>query len=1189
MNEINLLQEATTRCFARMHELAEHDAEIAALLPKKEIQDETLRPGLSNSQIVDIVLRGYADRPALRERRYEIGAYPESGRASRRYLPMFEGVTYRELRERIEAVANAWRHHPRHGTKIDQCICIIGSTGIDFVVIDLATAYAQTVTMPLQMTTGAEHLETIIKDTEPASVFATIADLAAVTRLVVKHGGIRSLVAFDYDPRVDAERAIFEASQAELRKVGAVTELTTLQALIDFGRQYSWTPPAPHPQGLGRLAGLMHSSGSTGTPKGVMISEQAMNLGWLGTGAPQMPIVMLAFAPMNHFMGRHQVYNTLTTGGIAYFTVYPDLSTLFEDIRIARPTFQMFFPRVFELVYQYYQGEIVRRSGEGRDVAEVDAEIRAEMKQGFLGDRLRGGTIGSAPTSQEVRDFMRDCFDIMLLDGYGSTESGVLTTMGNVVMRSNVIDYQLRDVPELGYYSSDKPYPRGELFVKSKSQALGYFKRPEATAEVFGADGYVATGDIMEERGPDCLVYVDRRNDVLKLSQAEFVAVGPLGTVFEGGSPVIKQIHIYGNSARAYLLAVVVPDMEVAAEMIGHSPTESELKQLIRAEIQRVAQEAKLRTFEVPRDFIIEPEPFSIENGLLTSVRKRSRAKLKAKYGERLEAIYTEIERKRQEEMQALKDPDSSLTILQKVVKALEGTLGIEGIDPDTTKTFSQLGGDSLGSVGFSMFIEDVFGVEIPVNAIVSPAGNPRRWAQMIERALSDGAGEMPTFGAIHGKDARVLRARDLDVERFLDRKTLDSIPTAPPPSQALTVLLTGANGFLGRFLCLAWMQQVAPLGGKVICLIRAGSDEAARKRLDEVFIGVDPELERDYRALAANHLEVLAGDIAEPGFGLASGVWERLADEVDHIVHPAALVNHMLSYDHLFGPNVAGTAELIRLALTRRQKGFDFVSSIAAAYRVETRASGFLSDEDSPLLDELPLGDGYADGYGASKWANEVQLHSAHRRYGLPVNIFRGDMMMPHRRYKGQINVPDMFTRMLYSVVMTGLAPISFYEPGPDGRRAHAHYDGMPVDVLAGAMTGIGARSHRDIRTYNTINYHFDDGVSLDNVVDWIASAGYAVERVRDHGDWLKQFGSKLRALTEAQRQHSSLAIIDMFKRPYPARSDEFGAKNFIAAIRDLPIGPEVPHLTERYIHKYLDDMRLLGLLPDAKKTGIA
>ena len=145
-------------------------------------------------------------------------------------------------------------------------------------------------------------------------------------------------------------------------------------------------------------------------------------------------------------------------------------------------------------------------------------------------------------------------------------------TVRDRIARPPVIDYKLRDVPELGYYTTDKPYPRGELCVKTTLGRPGYFKRPEATAALFDEDGYVLTGDIMEEHGPDHVVYIDRRNDVLKLSQGEFVAIGALGNMFENGSDVIQQIYVYGNSARSYLLAVVVPNIERGARPARREP-----------------------------------------------------------------------------------------------------------------------------------------------------------------------------------------------------------------------------------------------------------------------------------------------------------------------------------------------------------------------------------------------------------------------------------------------------------------------------------------------------------------------------------------------------------------------------------------------------------------------------------------
>ena len=67
---------------------------------------------------------------------------------------------------------------------------------------------------------------------------------------------------------------------------------------------------------------------------------------------------------------------------------------------------------------------------------------------------------------------------------------------------------------------------------------------------------------------------------------------------------------------------------------------------------------------------------------------------------------------------------------------------------------------------------------------------------------------------------------------------------------------------------------------------------------------------------------------------------------------------------------------------------------------------------------------DSYANGYGNSKWAGEVLLREANDQFGLPVSVFRCDMILADTTYAGQLNLPDMFTRMMLSLVATGVAP---------------------------------------------------------------------------------------------------------------------------------------------------------------------
>jgi len=123
---------------------------------------------------------------------------------------------------------------------------------------------------------------------------------------------------------------------------------------------------------------------------------------------------------------------------------------------------------------------------------------------------------------------------------------------------------------------------------------------------------------------------------------------------------------------------------------------------------------------------------------------------------------------------------------------------------------------------------------------------------------------------------------------------------------------------------------------------------------------------------LSAGHLEVLAGDKGSDQLGLESQTWQRLADSVDLIVDAAAFVNHVLPYSELFAPNVAGTAELVRIALTSKLKPYSYVSTIGVATGIPLGAF----DEETDIRTLSPtrsVDDGYANGYTNSKWAGEV------------------------------------------------------------------------------------------------------------------------------------------------------------------------------------------------------------------------
>jgi fatty acid CoA ligase FadD9 len=497
---------------------------------------------------------------------------------------------------------------------------------------------------------------------------------------------------------------------------------------------------------------------------------------------------------------------------------------------------------------------------------------------------------------------------------------------------------------------------------------------------------------------------------------------------------------------------------------------------------------AELQSYEVPADFLIEPEPFSADNGLLSGVGKLLRPNLKEHYGERLEELYAELAETRVAELRTLREGAADRPVIDTLTRAAEALLGLAGGPPEPDTQFIELGGDSLSALTFSNLLHDIFGVEVPVGQIIGPTSDLRQLAEYVEAERESGS-KRPRFATVHGRGATEVHAADLTLEKFIDANTLAEAPALPRATGTpRTVLLTGGNGYLGRFLTLEWLERLSERDGMLIAIVRGTDPDSALRRLEDVFRSGDAELLERFRALAADHLEVIPGDIGEPNLGLDQATWERLADSVELIVHPAALVNHVLPYDQLFGPNVVGTAELIRLAITTRIKPITYLSTVAVALSVDPVT--FEEDGDIRAISSVRhVDNSYANGYANSKWAGEVLLREAHDLCGLPVAVFRSDMILAHSQYAGQLNVPDAFTRLIFSLLATGIAPWSFYETDPAGNRERAHYDGLPADFVAESVTTLGeqtataaetAQPSPSYRSFDVMNPH-DDGVSLD------------------------------------------------------------------------------------------------------------
>lgn len=248
---------------------------------------------------------------------------------------------------------------------------------------------------------------------------------------------------------------------------------------------------------------------------------------------------------------------------------------------------------------------------------------------------------GSAPIDVDVMNFLKIAFCAPIHEGYGLTETAGATTLtkaedpvsGHVGGGLECCKLRLKDIPEMQYFSTDKPYPRGEVQIIGNNITAGYYKNPEKTAEAFDKDGWFSSGDVGLMYPNGCIKIIDRAKNIFKLSQGEYIAPEKLENVYIN-APLIGQIFVYGDSLKNSLCAVIVPEippvMKWAKENNKNADfanlcKDPELNKAISDSIMQLAVAAKFTSLEKPYDIYLHPEAFSVENNLMTPTFKLKR------------------------------------------------------------------------------------------------------------------------------------------------------------------------------------------------------------------------------------------------------------------------------------------------------------------------------------------------------------------------------------------------------------------------------------------------------------------------------------------------------------------------------------------------------------------------------------
>ncbi|KAI8615949.1 hypothetical protein BC830DRAFT_242483 [Chytriomyces sp. MP71] len=567
----------------------------------------------------------------------------------------------------------------------------------EYFIADYAVHAFSLSTVALYDTLGPETSEFILNHSEIPIIVTTIDKIAILAKLAAKCPALKAVIVMDgqLSNTPEVQTALALGRQALLSR-GIKLQLFTEIEELGKKNPRAFQPPKPEDPAV-----ISYTSGTTGTPKGAVVLHKnlvAFVRSHYDAGiVAEASDVYISYLPMAHIYERGVMSTVVLHGGAVGF-FRGDTALLMEDIAVLRPTIFASVPRLLNRVYERIiagaaaggafkhalfqravQTKLANLVASGSFTHPIwDRLVFGKVKT-LLGGRIRVVVSGSAPITADTLRFLKIAFCCPVIEGYGSTESAAGAAIGfrgdhdpgHVGPPTSCNEVKLVSVPEMKYNATDKPFPRGEIWLRGHNVFGGYLKDEEKTRETVTADGWLKTGDIGFLDAKGRIHIIDRKKNIFKLAQGEYVAPEKIENIYQKNN-LVAQIYVHGDSLQAELVAIVVPDAEYAiplardngvlpADTTDPGPTaqnapphpllkkvcESEkMEDLILADITKTGKEFGLKGFEFVKKIHLDYNGFTMENGLITPTFKLKRNEAADRYRSFIDAMYKDLNSK---------------------------------------------------------------------------------------------------------------------------------------------------------------------------------------------------------------------------------------------------------------------------------------------------------------------------------------------------------------------------------------------------------------------------------------------------------------------------------------------------------------------------------------------------------------
>nr|XP_057936591.1 long-chain-fatty-acid--CoA ligase 3a isoform X2 [Doryrhamphus excisus] len=640
-----------------------------------------LRPGLDTlAKLFTDTARRFADRECLGTRVVisEEDEQQSNGKVFKKViLGEYQWLTYAETlsaASRLGAGLSSLGQRPKHN------IAIFCETRAEWIIAAMACFMQGFPLATLYATLGGQAIAHGLNETEVTHVITSRELLETrLKAILAKVPKLQCIIVVDNTPTawLGYPRGVSIHSMDAVQKLGVRPDNTRTN-------QYQ---PLPSDTAV-----IMYTSGSTGPPKGAIISHSNIIAGITGL-AERIPNLSeedtyIGYLPLAHVLELSAELVCLAHGckiGYSSPQTLSDQSTKIKtgskgDTSVLQPTLMAAVPEIMDRIYKNVMAKVeemnhsqrtlftlaynykLEQIGQGHGTPLCDRLVFKKVRS-LLGGRVRLMFSGGAPLSAATQRFMNVCFCCPVGQGYGLTETCGAGTVSKVWDYSCgrvggpliCCEIMLRDWPEGGYLTTDKPYPRGEILIGGPNVTMGYYKNHLENKNFMvdeNGQRWFCTGDIGETHPDGCLKIIDRSKDLVKLQTGEYVSLGTVEAMLKNCA-MVDSICAYARSSESYMIAFVVPNQKQLQALADQYGVRGSREELCKAEVMvelvlkviknaghKACQADNRPSIEIPRKIHLSPDPWTSEAGLVTDAFKLKRKELEIYYRDEIEKMY---------------------------------------------------------------------------------------------------------------------------------------------------------------------------------------------------------------------------------------------------------------------------------------------------------------------------------------------------------------------------------------------------------------------------------------------------------------------------------------------------------------------------------------------------------------------